>query len=147
MRRNPVLGATRHTMLGPGGKIVEPRSESAVIGFVLSLLGEARLYVNDKKLLLHHLKDAQEELHKLKAQVEAGYHRNPALKHGARFSAGEVVGQIGDDVHDIRYRHVDDGKNYEHEFNGEAEVWAVRRNGKRELLIAHSRGLPLWEEF
>jgi hypothetical protein len=79
-------------------------------------------------------------------QVERGYHRNPK-EYGSRVSAGRIVGQIGDDVHEIRYRHVDDGEFYKHEFNGEAEVFAVERNGKRELLIAHRRGLPLWEDF
>jgi hypothetical protein len=131
-------------MLGPGGRIVEPRSESAVISFVLSLLGEARTFVNDKRMLLHHLSDAQEELHKLKQQVEAGYHRNP---RGGGFDAGKVVAKLGTDVHDIRYTHADDGKHYEHEFNGDAEVYAVVRNGKRELLISHIRGLPLWDDF
>lgn len=131
-------------MVGPGGKIVEPRSESAVISFVLSLLAEARMFVNDKKMLLHHLSDAQEELHKLKDQVQSGYHRNP---RGGGFDAGQVVGKIGVDVHDIRYTHADDRKPYQHEFNGEAEVYAVIRNGKRELLISHVRGLPLWDDF
>jgi len=132
-------------MLGPGGKIVEPRSESAVIGFVLSLLSEAEKYQHDPKLLRHHLADAKEELQKLQEQVGAGYHRNP-LK-GGKFSAGEVVGKIGDDVHDIRYTHAQDGENYQHEFSGEVEVFAVVRNGKRELLLSHKRGLPLWDDF
>ena len=138
------LGATKHTMLGPGGKIVEPRSESAVIGFVLSLLEEAEKFQRDPKLLRHHLADAKEELQKLQEQVGAGYHRNP--RRGV-FSAGNVVGKIGDDVHDVRYTHADDGENYEHEFSGEVEVWAVERNGKRELLLSHKRGLPLWDDF
>lgn len=81
---------------------------------------------------------------RLREQVAGGYHRNP--RRGV-FSAGEVVGKIGNDVHDIRYTHAQDGEDYEHKFSGDVEVWAVVRGGKRELLLSHTRGLPLWDDF
>lgn len=139
------LGDTKHTMIGPGGKIVEPKSESAVLDSAITRLmreaGSASSPSAHRDLwgVIH-------DLRALREQVAGGYHRNP--RKGASFSAGEVVGKIGDDVHDIRYTHAQDGKDYEHEFSsGQVEAWAVVRNGKREILLSHARGEPLWDDF
>lgn len=134
-----------HTMLGPGGKLVEPRSESAVLGFVLGLLVEARSYRSDPRMLLHHVDDAIAELRKLQQQVGAGYHRNPPP---GKFQAGEAVGMLGRDVHEVRYTHADNGEAYKHKFeSGTVEVWAIRRGQSRDLLLTSRDGLPLWRDF
>jgi hypothetical protein len=140
MKRNPDAGVHRrahasigkNTMLGPGGEIVEPRSESNELLRVFRLLEGG------------NVERAKELVMRLYDQVRKGYHRNP---RGGGFKAGDVVALLGTDVHDIRYTHAEDGGDYEHKFNGEAEVYAVIRNGKRELLISHNRGLPLWDDF
>ena len=128
----PYMGATRHTMLGAGGKIVEPLSEHVEIDRAIRAIEGEEF---DKAVSI---------LSRLYNQVRQGYHRNPRRE---RFDAGRVVGQIAEDVHDIRYTHARNGEDFEHIFNGEVEVFAVLRNGKRELLISHREGLPLWDEF
>lgn len=186
-------------MLGPGGRIVEPRSESTVLNAAIAELSstipltsarsEARTTITEVIARLQQLRNQVESgyhrnprseakelsraigalysfsdtlmkkphatneykplvlvirlLEELRDQVEAGYRRNP---HGG-FDAGKVVGRIGTDVHDIRYTHATNGEDFEHEFSGEVEVFAVLRNGKKELLLSHVRGLPLWDEF
>ena len=134
-----------HTMLGAGGRTVEPLSESAELSRLIARLYDAAM---NSALGEHAVRKACAEvaadLKGLRSQVAAGYHRNP--RRGL-CSAGDIVGKIGDDVHGVQYTHADDGEDYEHLFNGEAEVWAVRRNGKRELLVSHRRGLPLWDDF
>jgi hypothetical protein len=132
-------------MLGPGGRIIVPESEGEVlvesVQKLMRVAGERGVNEWAHKELWSVIHD----LKRLLEQVKQGYHRNPF--HKGQFQAGTVIGKIGTDVHDIRYTHSSDGKSYEHHFGGEAEVWAVQRNNKRELLISHVRGLPLWEEF
>jgi len=151
MARRPLLHRqtiTEHTMIGHRGKLVEPLSESDELHkievdirkAITSLKGQA---VNNSTFLI--LREMEAKVQRLYRQVSAGYHRNPASK--GLFDAGVVVGQIGRDVHDIRYTHSKDGKDYQHEFGGDAEVWAIERNGKRELLISDSKGRPMWDKF
>lgn len=128
-------------MLGSGGKLVEPKSESKQLRRIYSLIEDVltdELSLSAKRNLLVACKLVKE----LEEQVSEGYHKNPD-----RFRAGNVVGKIGKDVHDIRYKHAKDSKNYEHEFGKGVEVYAVERNGKRDLLLTHKEGLPLWDDF
>lgn len=75
----------------------------------------------------------------LQAQASEGYHKNP-------YTPFRVVGEIGDDVHSVAYRHAKDGKLYKHDFEpGSARVIAVERHGKRELLVTGD--VPLWDDF
>jgi hypothetical protein len=115
-------------MLGPGGKIVRPVSESDALTAIIQHVTHG------------DYKDAIDTAKLLRKQVEEGYHANP-------YSPFSVIGVLGQDVHDIRYQHAEDGKFYKHDFNGEVEVLAVVRHGKRELLLRHKRGLPLWDDF
>ena len=131
-RRNPNLGATRHTMLGPGGRIVEPKSEGAEIARAINMLRQGRQ------------DEAMHVLILLQQQVEDGYHRNPPR---AKFDAGGAMFKMSDDVHELRYTHTDDGEDYKHPFEGEVEMWAVLAGGERRILLVHKQGKPLWEEF
>lgn len=68
-----------------------------------------------------------------------GYRSNP-------YSPFKVIGVIGDDVHSVAYRHIKDGKLYKHDFKrGNAQVVAIERHGKKEILITGD--VPLWDEF
>lgn len=132
-----------HAMMGHGGKIRVPLSETVELQKAWEILENLRWNkIPDSEV--EGIQRAMAILSRLRTQVSAGYHRNP---RGLQFQAGTVIGKIGTDVHDVRYTHESDGKSYEHQFGGEAEVWAVQRNNKRELLITHVRGLPLWEDF
>lgn len=130
------------TMLGPGGRTLIPESESKQLRKALGYL--LHVDANDVgKDNANRIACAVEILSKLEQQVREGYHQNP---HRG-FLAGTAVGRIGKDVHDVRYTHDFDGQNYEHVFNGDVQAYAVIRNGKRDILFTHRRGLPLWDEF
>lgn len=123
----------RDAMLGAGGCIVHPRSEGRELTAAIQ-----HIVHGDYRMAIDVLK-------RLREQVQAGYHRNPSSSR--LYQPFRIVGPIAEDVYDIRYRHHKNGKNYEHEFNGSANILAVERHGKREMLIVSSDGLPLWDEF
>lgn len=131
------------TMLGPGGVIRTPESESKQIRKILGLLLHVD-YSNLDQDSINRIGKSVEMLQGLENQVSRGFHSNPPSK---KFFAGDVVGQIGKDVHDVRYTHSFDGENYEHAFDDNVQVFAVMRNGRRDLLFTHKQGLPLWDEF
>jgi hypothetical protein len=63
-------------------------------------------------------------------------------------SAGPgIVGQIAEEVHQLKYQHVDDGKPYVHDFEAGVEMWALIRRQHRDILLTHAHGAPLWEDF
>lgn len=137
-------------MLGPGGELVEPVSEGAALGqFVRQLLHavakatEHPQFVTEHRALLNEVNDVVVGLRQLQKQVERGYHRNP--KH--KFLAGHAVERMSGNVHELRYTHDEDGDNYKHDFRGDVEMWAVRRGDRRDILLTHKRGQPLWEDF
>lgn len=125
----PMRPLSRHVMLGAGGVLRVPESESIQLERAIELIEQGK--ATRAVTLLRTLQD----------QAASGYHRNVS------FQAGKVIGKIGTDVHDIRYTHATEGKNYKHDFGGDVEVYAVERNGKRDLLLHHVNGLPLWDEF
>jgi hypothetical protein len=124
-----------HAMLGPGGEVVIPISEHDALTAAIQHITHG------------DLREAIDVLKRLRRQAGRGYHRNGAPFEGASFAAGKAIGKIGDDVHSIRYRHAKDHKHYQHDFNGDVIVYAVERNGKRDLLLTHREGSPLWDEF
>lgn len=118
-------------MLGPGGSFVHPVSESeALTGIIAHIThGDYRTAMDIAKAL--------------REQVGEGYHKNPGV-----YEPFKIVGKMGDDVHSVAYRHVRDRKLYKHDFQrGSAEVLAVIRHGKHDLLITSPDGKPLWDEF
>lgn len=152
----PRLGATSHTMIGAGGRIVEPKSESAVLSEAIQLLHGMSLRDGDPR-------DAQlfdralRLLKGLKGQVSEGYHRNPAglvvfsnppvgLRRRTLKGPG-VVGLIGTEVDAIYYRNAD-GQRYKHDFEDAKRIlmFAVERGGQRDITITHEDGKPLWLE-
>jgi len=136
-------------MLGPGGRILVPESESEVLAESVQKLMRVAGERGVNEWAHKELWSVIHDLKRLLEQVGQGFHRNPGRTpiRGLQFQAGTVIGQIGTDVHDIRYTHASDGKSYEHHFGGEVEVWGVQRNKKRDLLLTHTRGEPLWDEF
>lgn len=124
----------RDMMIGPGGVAKYPRSESREIARAMTAIQNG-----DTSRALAILK-------RLHEQVEEGYHANPSSSR--MYEPFKIIGVIGTDVHHIAYKHVNDGKLYKHDFQrGSAEVIAVERHGKRELLVTSPDGVPLWEEF
>ena len=88
---------------------------------------------------LRSVRKAMQLVKELSIQVSHGYHRNPPKSF-------RIVGTIGEDVHSVAYRHFKDRKLYKHDFKeGSAKVYAIERNGKRDLLI--SGDVPLWDDF
>lgn len=132
---------SKHTMLGRGGELRVPKSESKELHKIYNLIEDV-LSENLSSSARRNLLEACKAIEGLREQVSEGYHRNPE-----KFKAGIVIGKIGKEVHDIRYKHAEDGKHYEHEFGKDVEVYAVERNGKRDLLLTHRNGEPLWDNF
>lgn len=131
-------------MIGPGGRGRIPKSETAQIDRAWDRLENMRF--ND--LSEHNRKMVAEAMAILKAlhiQVSQGYHRNPS--ESRLHVPFRIVDVLGKAVHEIAYKHKN-GKLYKHDFDGsDAQVLAVIRNGKRELLISSVDGSPLWDEF
>jgi hypothetical protein len=120
---------SEHSMIGPGGHIRVPRSESATIDGAIALISNGQY------------REAIDLLRRLRSQVSSGYHRNP-------YKPFRVIGEMGSEVHSVAYTHSEDGKNYKHDFEGEnAQLLAIERHGKKDLLITSRRGVPLWDEF
>ncbi len=141
MRRNP-LGV--NVMLGAGGKLVTPKSESAVIMSVIRDIEQVLAHASMREGPHHMLDGALDKLKALGYQVSHGFHRNPPR---GKFGAGEAMKMMSDDVHELRYTHRDDSKPYKHDFGGDVEMWAVRRGDSRDILLTHKEGKPLWEDF
>jgi len=115
---------------------------------------------------LEGLSVIEEEARALQMQVAQGVHTNPGLVlYGnpplrgprRRLEPGslrsvpgfELYGCMSRDVHEIRYTHDDDKKQYKHPFeSGDVEMWAVVRAGNhRDILVTGGHGQPLWKDF
>lgn len=75
---------------------------------------------------------------------------NPPLKVRRMLQKGSrFVGQISNQVHQIRYKHADDGENYVHDFEDSpgVQMFAVQSGGGHALLIVGRDGQKLWDEF
>jgi hypothetical protein len=67
------------------------------------------------------------------------------LPKGSRF-----IGQLSREVIEVRYRHADDNKLYQHDFDRRPGVnmFAVEGpEGEHAIMILGSEGQPLWEDF
>lgn len=136
---------SRHSddlMIGPGGRGKIPKSESQELLHVIGLLDAVESVSGTDQ---YRIQRAMEKLRDLARQVQAGYHRNPS--ESRLHVPFRIVDVLGRAVHEIAYKHKN-GKLYKHDFDGsDAQVLAVIRNGKRELLISSTDGSPLWDEF
>lgn len=77
----------------------------------------------------------------------------PALMRVRRvMRSGRVAGLISDNVHDIRYTHADDGKDYQHPFESDVLMLALDsgehgRESGHDILLTGKDGQSLWEDF
>jgi len=132
-------------MIGPGGVARRPRSESAEITRALNSLADALNAETEKDAALY-IRESISILQRLRSQVAEGYHHNPSSSR--MYEPFKIIDVIGTEVDCIAYKHAKDGKRYKHDFRrGSAEVIAVERHGRKELLITSPSGVPLWDEF
>lgn len=87
------------------------------------------------------------------------YRRNPTLvvynpPAGLRvrrvMPRGRIVGIVSREVHQIRYKHTEDGELYQHSFQRRPGVMMVaieQADGQRDVLLTGADGQPLWEDF
>ena len=136
-------------MLGPGGKLIVPQSESAVLGRIMRLVASGNAMA------------AIAALRALQDQVMHGYHRNnpaqlvvygnpPLLisrKYGDLRGPIRLSGAISGEVHAILYKHIEDGKPYRHDFEHPTSMLAVERAGRKDVLITSPEGDPIWQDF
>lgn len=100
----------------------------------------------------------EDEARGLHTQVARGVHTNPPLvvygnpplRGGRAQGSGgpfRFARQLSDDVHGVRYTHLDDGKDYKHDFERHSvSMYGIERAGRRDVLLTHLDGKPLWED-
>ncbi len=72
---------------------------------------------------------------------------NPPLGRAMAIE-GTVNGTMSKKVYEIKYRHDDDNQDYFHEFGSGVEMIAVESStGEKQILLRHTNGKPLWEDF
>lgn len=136
------MSRREHEMVGPGGVVLVPESESETLRYIGNLLATVAGAPSDQRVL-RRIRDAVDALHD---QVKEGYHRNPSSSR--LYEPFKINGVIAKDVHQIKYQHAQNKDFFQHKFErGSAEILAVTRHGKRELLITSPDGVPLWDEF
>jgi hypothetical protein len=116
-----------------------PESESLVIGRIIRMLNRGSIV------------EAIQELRNLQEQAAKGHHRNPPLgiRHARpkQHYQSQVVGTLSKELHLIRYRHAEDGRQYEHEFVNPTSVLALFDGEKHDILITSPDGWPIWQDF
>lgn len=154
----PFPDAFSDAMLGRGGKLRIPESESGVLDAIIPKLKRVAGERGVNEWAHRELWDVIHQLTALREQVAAGYHRNPnmmilsnpPMRAVARYGAMhglKVVGEISGEAHAILYRHKDDRKPYEHEFEHPTSLLAVERAGRKDVLITSPDGSPIWQDF
>lgn len=140
-----------HAMIGRGGEMRVPVSESDALADIGNLLDKAlpNMVARDSEGVKHARRlvaEAIKGIDALREQVKGGYHRNPSSSR--LYEPFKIVALLGREVDSIAYIHATENKPYEHDFQrGSAEVYAVERHGRRELLIVSPKRVPLWDEF
>lgn len=60
----------------------------------------------------------------------------------------EKVRRLSPRVVQMRYgKHYETGHQYQHDFGPGVEAWVIRRGGRRDVLLTHRNGKPLWEDM
>lgn len=91
-------------------------------------------------------------------QVERGVHHNPPLvvfgnpphgrgttQHNLRVGLVDVMSH---DIHSVAYTHVEDGKDYKHDFEHPTDLIAAEQSdGRRVLVIRSPSGRDVWDIF
>lgn len=151
----------KDVMLGPGGELRTPLSESGTLARVIE---DLRIIQGDPRVVhTARLNRAIDLLTVLKEQAAHGYHRNyhrnplmqvlsnPPLglarKYGDLRGPIRVVGEISGEAHAILYRHAEDRKPYKHEFEHPTSLIAVERAGRKDVVITSPDGHPIWQDF
>lgn len=142
-------------MLGPGGRVTVPQSESAVLLRAINRLRRVAGERGVNEWAHRELHEVVAELDALRAQAGAGYHRNPLMqvisnpsshRYGA-LSGMRLVGEISRKVHAVQYTHAEDRQPYEHKFEHPTSLLAVERSGKHDVLITSPDGRSIWQDF
>ena len=126
------------------------RSESMELGSVIRLLDKAKRTwgSGDSHALIE---EAQRKLRELQEQAIRGYHRNPPMRRGRRIAernySARKVGLMSTEVHAVLYRHIEDGKQYRHDFAHETSLIALLHGEANDVLITSPDGFPIWQEF
>ena len=106
----------------------------------------------------HEIRNLAREL---AMQVAEGVHTNPPLviygnppmrtKRAPRgvggFAEVEMVETMSEDVHEIRYTHVQDGKDYVHKFDPGAMMTAGMIARRKVVVIGRLDNKPVWKDF
>lgn len=59
----------------------------------------------------------------------------------------QAVGEISREAHAILYRHVEDGKQYRHDFERPTSLVTLFDGDTNDVLITSPDGSPIWQDF
>lgn len=97
----------------------------------------------------------------MRGQLKKGFHTNPLVVYGNPRqgpSAKQVISGfdpvtvrlvrlMSDRVYMVRYQHMDDHQDYQHDFSAGVNMWAVEKGKFRHILLTQQSGRPLWDDF
>jgi hypothetical protein len=116
-----------------------PESESLVLGRVIRMLNRGAIA------------EAIDQLRNLQEQAAKGHHRNPPLtihRHSRRrHYQSTIVGELSHEAHAILYRHVEDGRQYRHDFVNPTSLLTLFDGERNDVLITSPDGWPIWQDF
>lgn len=93
------------------------------------------------------IEDVQQRLRDLQ---ERAMHRNPPAITRAgqkRNYQSQVVGTLSREVHAVLYRHIEDGKQYRHDFERPTSMLTLFDGERNDVLITSPDGSPVWQDF
>lgn len=142
-------------------------SETSAWNLVQALAHDLIRHAHDPTKVTRLAEHVATKAGEMVAQVERGVHLNPGVnppfvlygnpplrtRRGSRGTlAGsrvrvEIIEDIGQPLHEIKYEHTQDGKPYQHEFGESSAMAAAMIGDKNVALIYDLRGRPVWEEF
>lgn len=143
-------------------------SESQALRRIRALAeeGSEHLYSGHERAAKSAFENIIAVVEHLERQVAAGVHTNPHRNPGELVMFGnppmragsravhhiemsvQLVGIIGDQVHQLKYRHASDGEPYVHDFeHNDTALWAGITEHKQKMLVITNHDAPLWQDF
>lgn len=103
----------------------------------------------DRKTLKYHATNVENGARNFYHAAKGGRHTNPALAimnplPGGKLRADE---KMSDRVYELAYKHVEDGRDYKHDFAAGVQLWSVTMGEVRAALLVGKNGQPLWKDF
>lgn len=137
-----------------------PRSESEALGMVEELVAQLfdLLNTGHTRRVRHEMQGRLYDINKivrtLRERAREGIHVNPPLlvwgpnpPRRGRWMPFWRDDLLSERAYALAYRHVEDGKDYKHDFASGVDVVTGDLGGTRAILLYRPDGKPLWKDF